>query len=118
MKAVLRFMEPNTELKKQLFRIYNEVNKEIYGFGVVELKISITDDMILFKTRHNRVPALQAIEEHYAQLKQSVDQALFAEFKRRLKKQLEEKADIHPLAMLRDYDSAHQTAVTVAILKD
>lgn len=105
------------ELKRQLFQIYNDINKEIYGFGVVELRITIEDDMLIFRTRHNRVPALRAIEEHYAQLKQSVDQALFTEFKLRLKKKLEE-AGIHPLAMLRDYDSTYRLAITVAILKD
>jgi len=107
-----------TEFKKQLFKLYNDVNKEIYGFGVVELKITITEGMIIFRTKHNRVPALLAIEERYAQLKQSVDQALFMEFKLRLKKKLEEKTDIVPHAMLRDYDSAYQTAITVVILSD
>ncbi len=106
------------ELKKQLFKLYNDVNKEIYGSGVVELKINITDDMIIFKTRHNRVPALQAIEANYAQLKQSVDQALFCEFKVRLRKQIEEKTNIRPQAMLRDYDSAFQTAITVVVIEE
>ena len=50
-----------SEFKKQLFKVYNDINKEIYGFGVIELKINILDDMIVFITRHNRVHALVAV---------------------------------------------------------
>lgn len=106
------------EFKKQLFKIYNDINKEIYGYGVIELKISLTDNMIIFITKHNRVQALVALEERYSQLKQSVDEALFSEFKRILKDRFMEKFNIEPLAMLRDYDSTYQIAMTTIVLRD
>lgn len=106
----------NTEYKRELFKLYNAVNKEIYGYGVTELKVSCMEDMIIFRTRHNRVRALQILEEHYALLKQSVDQALFSEFKRMFRKELEEKMGLHIAGMLRDYDTNIRTAVTVVIL--
>lgn len=106
------------ELKKQLFKIYNDINKEIYGYGVIELKINFSDGMIIFVTKHNRVPALIVLENRFSQLKQSVDQALFSEFKLMLKDRFMEKFNIEPLAMLRDYDSTYQIAMTVIVLSD
>ena len=54
------------DFKKQLFRIYSDTSKAIYGFGVIELKINFIDDMIIFRTRDNRVPILKVLEEkHY-----------------------------------------------------
>lgn len=106
----------NTEYKRKLFQLYNAVNKEIYGYGVTELKVSCLEDMIIFRTRHNRVHALQILEEHYALLKQSVDQALFSEFKRMLHEKLEEEMGLHVAGMLRDYDTNIRTAMTVVIL--
>lgn len=106
------------DFKKQLFRIYSDVNKDIYGAGVIELKINLSGNMIIFFTMDNRVPALRALEERYCQLKQSVDNALFNEFKLRLKKSLKEKLGIEPLAMLRDYDTSYQMAVTIAVLAE
>lgn len=106
----------SAELKKQLFKIYNDINKEIYGFGVVELKINLTEDMMIFITRHNRVPALQALEQNHPDLKQSVDSALFSEFKLRLRARLQENLHINPKAMLRDYDASYLLAVTVVVL--
>lgn len=108
----------SAELKKQLFKLYNDVNKEIYASGVIELKISFVDDMIIFITKHNRVPALVVLEERFFQLKQSVDQALFDEFKLRFKNRFMEKFHIEPSSMLRDYDGTSQIAVTVIVLSE
>lgn len=105
-------------LKKSLFKIYNEVNKEIYGSGVIELRINITNEMIMFITRHNRVQALKTLEERYFHLKQSVDHALFQEFKIHLSAKLKDQLDIIPKAILRDYDPDSMIAVTIVFLKD
>lgn len=107
-----------SELKKSLFRIYNDVNKEIYGFGVVELKINSNNDMIMFFTRHNRVQALKVLEDRYFILKQSVDHALFQEFKLRLGEKLKDQLGLQPKALLRDYDPDSKIAVTIVFLKD
>lgn len=106
------------ELKKSLFRIYNDVNKEIYGSGVVELRVNITGEFIMFFTRHNRVQALKALEDRYFVLKQSVDHALFQEFKLRLGEKLKDQLGLRPSALLRDYDPDSRIAVTIVFLKD
>ena len=107
-----------TDLKKQLFRIYLDIMKDMYGYGTVEIKIQLNDDMIIFFAKSNRTPALKAIEEHYPDIKRMTDYALFSEFKTRLKKSLSEKLGIEALAMLRDYDPAYQVGVTVVILEE
>ncbi|MDR2006755.1 MAG: Na-translocating system protein MpsC family protein [Acidaminococcales bacterium] len=106
------------ELKKKLFRIYNEVNKDIYGFGVVEIKIDMTPDFIMFFGKHNRVHALRVLEKRYIVLKQSVDQALFQEFKLLLRQKLNEELELYPAAILRDYETNSQIAVTVVVLRN
>lgn len=106
------------DIRKKLFRIYNDVNKDIYGSGVIELKINVTSDMIFFYTRHNRVQALKVLEDRYLLLKQSVDYALFTEFKLRLGEKLKEQMGIIPKSILRDYDPDAMIAVTIVFLKD
>lgn len=107
-----------TALKKELFALFNETNKDIYGYGVIELKMTLSDGMIIFVSKHNRVPALIQLEKSHAQLKQSVDYALFTEFKTLLRARIVEKYNINPLAMLRDYDSTYHMAMTVVVLGD
>lgn len=101
------------EFRRELFRIYNDVNKDIYGFGVVSLRIVFVEDMIVFRTQHNRVRALQALEERDPGLKRAVDYALFLEFKKRFAEWLGRETDLDVTSILRDYDPETQTAVTV-----
>lgn len=107
-----------TDLRRILFKIYNGVNKEVYGYGVTELKINFIDNMILFLTKDNRVHTLEVLEERYALLKQNVDQALFSEFKIRLKGSLQKNMNIEAVSLHRDYDSSSRIAVTVVVLKE
>lgn len=119
MEAAL-FSEDHTskEFRRELFRIYNDVNKDIYGFGVVSLRIVFVEDMIVFRTQHNRVRALQVLEERDRALKQEVDYALFLEFKKRFLDRLVRETDLDVASILRDYDSATQTAVTVVCVSE
>lgn len=106
------------EMRKRLFETYNEVNKSIYGYGAIESKISFVDNLIIFNSRHNRVPILIAIEEKYGQLKQFVDYALFMEFKERFKESLLTNLDLPVKLILRDYDPNYLMAITVVVLRD
>lgn len=107
-----------TETKRSLFRIYNGVNKEVYGYGVTELKINFIDNLMIFMTRDNRVHTLEILEERYSLLKQNVDQALYAEFKLRLKDSLRKNMNLETVSIHRDYDSGSRIAVTVAVLDE
>ncbi|WP_276352143.1 DUF2294 domain-containing protein [Cohnella caldifontis] len=105
------------EAKKLLTRIYNEVNKEIYGFGVTRLKIAENDGAISVYVKHQRVAALKALESRYGLMKQAVDYALHSEFKIRFHRKLEEDMGLQATAILRDYDPATEWAVTVVMLE-
>ena len=106
----------NQATKKQLFEIYNDVNKMVYGFGTSESKIFFVDNMIVFSVHHNRVPCLMALEENYLVLKETVDAAIMNVFKEKVSQALEERLGPRTKAVLRDYAYGCLTAVTVVIL--
>lgn len=106
------------EFRRKLFQLYNGVNQDLYGFGVMKLRIVFVEDMIVFRTKHNRVRALQALERCAPELKQSVDYALFSEFKRMFSLRLATETDLAVTSMLRDYDPKTETAVTVVCVAD
>lgn len=108
----------NPANKKQLFEIYNEVNKTVYGFGTSESKIFFLDNMIVFSAHHNRVPCLMALEEKYLPLKETVDAAIMRVFKEQLCARLEQEFGLRPKAVLRDYAYDCLIAVTVVILEE
>ena len=103
------------EEKKSLFKISNDVNKSIYGFGTNEAKIYTADNMIIFSVHHNRVPCLVALEEDNRTLKELVDSAIMKVFKERLAQEIEDLLQIHPIAFLRDYAYQQQIAITVVV---
>jgi hypothetical protein len=106
----------SNEYKKKLSRCYNEVHKELYGVGVNQLRLEAANDtMIMFLVKHQRVAALRALEEHYPELKQSVDAALHQEFKRRIQRKLAEELELPVAGVLRDYDPQTAWACTVVI---
>ncbi|MCL6456590.1 MAG: DUF2294 domain-containing protein [Gorillibacterium sp.] len=108
----------SNEHKKKMSRCYNEVHKEIYGVGVTQLRIeAVADGMIMFLVKHQRVVALRALEDHYTELKQSVDSALHHEFKLRFQKKLSEEMDLPIQGVLRDYDPASEWACTLIIME-
>ena len=106
------------EIRKQLFRIYNDVNKAVYGFGTNESKIYFVDNMIIFNAHHNRVPCLMALEQDTPALKEAVDGAIMKVFKARLGERLQEVLGIRPKAVLRDYACDQLIAITVVVLDD
>ena len=103
--------------KRLLSSVYNEVNKEIYGYGVVELKVEQKDNIIIFNVKNQRVKILVTLEENYEFLKKIVDQALFEEFKIRLRTKLESEFSFEIVSVLRDYDPVQQKAYTLLIIK-
>ncbi|RUS47081.1 Na-translocating system protein MpsC family protein [Cohnella sp. AR92] len=105
----------SNDAKKSLTRIYNEINKEIYGYGVTQIRISLDDGVISIYVKHQRVPALKSLEERYGQMKQAVDYALHSEFKLRFKPRVEEEFGLKAAAILRDYDPDTEWAVTVIL---
>lgn len=111
--TILKLQE-SSEQKKLLSRLYNEVNKEIYGFGVKQLTISIEDHMILILVKQQRIIALNALELRHAPTKMAVDSALHSEFKLRFLEKLE-AVNMKAITILRDYDPSTEWASTIVI---
>lgn len=103
--------------KRFLSGIYNEVNKEIYGYGVVELKVEQKDNIIIFAGKNQRVKILVTLERDYYFLKKIVDLALFEEFKIKLREKLDGKFNFEVISVLRDFDPTVQRSYTLLIIE-
>lgn len=106
------------ELKQRLSQIYNEVSKELFGFGTTLLKTSTGDNTITLYARHRRSPRSAALEGEVPALKYEVDFYMSSIYKKKLKERLESELGLAIEVLLRDYDPATQWAVTNIILKD
>lgn len=103
--------------KRTLSVIYNEVNKEIYGYGIVELKIETCERVIVFIAKNQRVKVLVTLEENNKFLKQLVDINLFNEFKNKFKSKVEESMGFKVISVMRDLDTEAKLAFTVLVIE-
>ncbi|OZB96645.1 Na-translocating system protein MpsC family protein [Paenibacillus sp. XY044] len=104
------------EFKQKLSQVYNEVSKELFGFGTSLLKTSIQSDAITLYARHRRSPRSTVLEGEVPALKYEVDFYMSMIYKKKLKSRLEEELGLNIEVLLRDYDPATQWAVTNIIL--
>lgn len=107
----------NSSFKKQLSQLYNEVNRDIYSIGVNKQKIDIQDNRIVIFAQTKRSPLISVLGERYPELALSVDGALAAEYKRRLKDQFEKLFGMKIITIIKDYDAASEHACTVIYLE-
>ncbi|WP_204518152.1 DUF2294 domain-containing protein [Brevibacillus fulvus] len=108
----------SNETRKQLCHIYNEIAKELFGFGTTLLRVSIDKNVITFSAKHRKSPRSSALEGQVPALKQEVDFHMSLLYKKRLKEKLEEDMGLSIEAVLRDFDSPTQWAYTNIILMD
>jgi len=108
----------SNEYKKKLCHLYNEVSKELFGFGTTLLKASIDQNIVTFLARHRRSPRSTALEGEAPTLKHEVDFYMSSIYKKRMRERLEQEFGLSIEAVLRDYDPATQWAITNVILKD
>lgn len=106
------------ETKKLLSHMYNEVSKELFGFGTTLLKVTVEKNVIMFQAKHRRASRSAALEGEVPSLKQEVDFHMSLLYKKKLRQKLEEKTNWDIEAVLRDYDSATQWAFTNIVLKN
>ncbi|MFD1955581.1 DUF2294 domain-containing protein [Paenibacillus thailandensis] len=111
-------IEPNSnEFKQKLSQIYNEVSKELFGFGTTLLKTGISQEAVTLYARHRRSPRSAALEGEVPTLKYEVDFYMSSIYKKRLRERLENELGLEIEVLLRDYDPATQWAVTTIMLK-
>lgn len=112
------YLEDSNENRKQLYRIYNEVSKELFGTGTISLKVEITVDTITFRSKHQRAQRSISLEKEAPWLKQEVDFHLSNIFKLKVKEKLETSLGLNVNAVFRDYDPVTQMAFTNVVLND
>ncbi|MFE5322688.1 DUF2294 domain-containing protein [Paenibacillus sp. NPDC056579] len=108
----------SNEFKKKLCHIYNEVSKELFGFGTILLKATIDNNMVTFQARHRRSPRSTALEGEAPSLKYEVDFYMSSIYKKRIREKLEQDMGLAIEAVLRDYDPHTQWAITNIIVAD
>ena len=114
---VMTLLDTN-EIRKKLSAIYNEIAKELFGFGTTLLRVTIENQMITFYAKHRRSPRSAALEGEAPSLKLEVDFRMSLLYKKRLRERLEEEMGLNIEAVLRDYDAATQLAITNVILTE
>ncbi|CAG7610485.1 hypothetical protein PAESOLCIP111_01247 [Paenibacillus solanacearum] len=108
----------SNENRKKLSHIYNEIAKELFGFGTTMLKVFIDSQMITVHAKHRRSPRSTALEGEIPTLKYEVDYYMSSIYKRRIRERLEQELGLAIEAVLRDYDPATQWAITNVILSE
>lgn len=108
----------SNETRKKLSAIYNEIAKELFGFGTTLLRVTIENQMITFQAKHRRSPRSQALEGEAPALKLEVDFRMSLLYKKKLRERLEEEIGLPLEAVLRDYDAPTQWAITNVILAE
>jgi hypothetical protein len=107
----------SNEYKKKLCNLYNEISKELFGFGTTLLKASIDQNMITIHAKHRRSPRSTALEGEAPTLKHEVDFYMSSIYKKKIREKLEQELGLPVEAVLRDYDPPTQWAITNVILK-
>lgn len=108
----------STLLKKDVAQIYNRINQEMFGLGVKRQKIELMDNMIMIFGEHQRAKPLHALQSRNEALTLWVDASLVAEFKQRLKHQMENLLKKEVISVLKDYDPKTEKAVTIIYLRE
>lgn len=108
----------SNENRKKLCQLYNEISKELFGFGTTLLKASVDRHLITIHAKHRRSPRSAALEGEAPALKYEVDFYMSSIYKKRIREKLEQELGLAIEAVLRDYDPPTQWAITNIILKE
>ncbi|SDG01298.1 Uncharacterized protein YbcI [Fontibacillus panacisegetis] len=104
------------ELKQEILRIYNAINKQIFNVGVKQQKVDFVGNKILIMSLNGRVPVLKLLDEDYPSSTRQLDYLLFQIFKRELKAEFERKFQLNIVAVLKDYDAETEFSGTIVVL--
>ncbi|MEC0328832.1 Na-translocating system protein MpsC family protein [Paenibacillus macerans] len=104
------------ELKQEILRIYNVINKRIFNVGVKQQKVDFVGNKIVIVSLNGRVPVLKLLDEEYRFSTRQLDYLLFQVFKREIKAALEQQFQLNIVAVLKDYDAETEFSGTIVVL--
>jgi uncharacterized protein YbcI len=105
------------ELKQDLLRVYNAINKKIFNVGVKQQKVDFVGNKIIIVSRNSRVPVLKLLDENYPLSTRQLDHLLFQVFKQEIKASLEEQFQFKIISILKDYDAETEFSGTIVFLE-
>lgn len=105
------------ELKQDLLRVYNAINKRIFNVGVKQQKVDFVGNKIIIVSRNSRVPVLKLLDENYPLSTRQLDHLLFQVFKQEIKASLEQQFQFKIISILKDYDAETEFSGTIVILE-
>lgn len=105
------------EAKQEILRIYNAINKRIFNVGVKQQKVDFVDNKILIMSLNSRVPVLKLLDGDHPFATRQIDYLLFQQFKKQITLTLEERFQLHILAILKDYDPETEFSGTIIVLE-
>ncbi|WP_248926176.1 DUF2294 domain-containing protein [Paenibacillus hamazuiensis] len=108
----------SNDYKKKLCHMYNEISKELFGFGTTSLRAAVEPNLITLYARHRKSPRSTALEGEAPTLKHEVDFYMSSIYKKRIREKLEQEFELSIEAVLRDYDPHTQWAITNIILAE
>lgn len=105
------------ELKQDLLRVYNAINKKIFNVGVKQQKVDFVGNKIIIVSRNSRVPVLKLLDENYPLSTRQLDHLLFQVFKQEVKASLEQQFQFKIISILKDYDAETEFSGTIVFLE-
>lgn len=106
------------QLKQDLIRIYNAINRDMFAVGVRQQRVDLLGDKILIVAEHERIPAMACLDPQHRPITRIVDALLLDEYKRRLKERVETLTGAKVYTVLKDYDPLTQMAGTLILLHE
>lgn len=104
------------ELKQDLLRVYNAINKKIFNVGVKQQN-DFVGNKIIIVSRNSRVPVLKLLDENYPLSTRQLDHLLFQVFKQEIKASLEQQFQFKIISILKDYDAETEFSGTIVFLE-
>ncbi|WP_098742666.1 DUF2294 domain-containing protein [Paenibacillus sp. EZ-K15] len=105
------------ELKQDILRVYNAINKKIFNVGVKQQKVDFVGNKIIIVSRNSRVPVLKLLDENYPLSTRQLDHLLFQVFKQEVKASLEQQFQFKIISILKDYDAETEFSGTIVFLE-
>ena len=105
------------ELKQDLLRVYNAINKKIFNVGVKQRKVDFVGNKIIIVSRNSRVPVLKLLDENYPSLPGSWTTFYSRCSSRRLKLPWNSSFNSKIISILKDYDAETEFSGTIVFLE-
>lgn len=111
-------MLTTSAFKQEIMRVNNQINVELYGYGLKRQKVYIIDsEIILIVAENKRIRALATLDS-CGYPTTEINYVLLNHFKMTLKEILEKDFNLKINTILKDYDNKTEIASTVVLLSE